>query len=151
MHFWSKFQRFPIKYDVETHHNHRPFNPHMTHLNDLTHICRQCSPLDFPVLFLESLVNGLRDRWFHEINVSYHLRGEHIAQMVVELAPTQVLCHGNMSSLSLYRKLPNRRPSHSTRAHNIIIQNIFLKNGNLLMWESLQGQKNKILKKKTMS
>ena len=49
-------------------------------------------PFDLPLLLLESLVDRLSDGRFHQIDVSHHLRGERISQMLVEAAVFQIVC-----------------------------------------------------------
>ena len=49
------------------------------------------SPFDLPSLFLEPLVDGLRDRALHEVHVADDLGGEGVAEVLVELAVLQVV------------------------------------------------------------
>ena len=48
-------------------------------------------PLRFPLLLLKAFVYGLCDGGLHKVHISDHLRCEHVTQVVVELATTQVL------------------------------------------------------------
>lgn len=49
-------------------------------------------PLGFPAFSLKALVNGLCDRWLHQINVSDDLWGKHDTQMLMELSAGKVFC-----------------------------------------------------------
>ena len=48
-------------------------------------------PFNLPPLFLEALVDGLRDRALHEVDVPDHLRRERVSQVLVELPVFQVV------------------------------------------------------------
>ena len=50
------------------------------------------SPLHVPLFALEALVDGLGNGGLHQVHVAHHLRGEDIAQLLVEPAVAQVFC-----------------------------------------------------------
>jgi len=50
-------------------------------------------PLRFPRLLLEALVNGLRYRRLHQVDVADDVRREHVAKVIVKPTAAQALCN----------------------------------------------------------
>jgi len=68
-------------------------------------------PLRFPRLFLEALVDGLRDGRLHQVHVADDVRSEHVTKVIVKPATTQALY--THASRTLRQLMTSRRHGNS--------------------------------------